>query len=131
MEPIAIVEGRVQPGKRIGRRLGVPTANLPYPADAVRPPDGIYVAEVAFIEEGGRVEQAVLSQGYHPTLPDGPPTLEVYLLNVSEDLYGRLIQVRYLHYIRPEQKFDTTEEMLRRIQQDVRESKEWFANNRG
>lgn len=126
MELIAIVEGRVQPGKRIGRRLGVPTANLPYPKDGIRPPDGIYVAQVAFPEEGGRLEEAVLSQGFHPTLPDGPPTLEVFLLNSHEDLYDKLIQVRYLLFIRPEQKFDSTAEMMERIREDVRISREWF-----
>ena len=127
MEPIAIVEGRVQPGKRIGRRLGVPTANLPYPKDGIRPPDGIYVAQVCFPEEGGRLEQAVLSQGYHPTLPDGPPTLEVFLLNSHEDLYGKLLQVRFLHFIRPEMTFDSVDKMMARIREDVAFTRAWFA----
>ena len=47
MRPIAQVEGIVQSGKRVGRTLGVPTANLPHPGPD-GPPNGVYVAEVFF-----------------------------------------------------------------------------------
>ena len=126
MQPIAIVEGIIQKGKKVGRTMGIPTANLPFPEAADRPENGIYVAEVVFPHENHRVEEGVLSQGYHPTLPEGEPTVEVFLFDCDEDLYGRLIQIRYLHYLRPEIKFDTKEELRVQMNEDVRQSKLWF-----
>ena len=127
MQVIAIVEGIVQKGKKVGRTMGIPTANLPFPEAAGRPENGIYVAEVAFPHENHRIEEGVLSQGYHPTLPEGDPTVEVFLFDCNEDLYGRLIQIHYLHYLRPEIKFDTKEELRVQMNEDVRQSKLWFA----
>ena len=63
MEPIAVVEGIVGQGKRVGRTMGVPTANLPFPSAENRPENGIYVAEVVFPDENMRREEGVLSQG--------------------------------------------------------------------
>lgn len=130
MEPIAVVSGRVMTGKKVGRTLGVPTANLPYPADSKRAPNGVYVALVRFPEEDRPQEEAVLSQGYHPTLPEGAPTVEVFLLNLREDLYGKLIEVRFLHFIRPELRFQSKEDMRLRMEEDIRFSREWFLRHK-
>ena len=126
MKPVAVIEGVIGPGKRIGRTMGVPTANLPFPAEEHRPENGIYVAEVIFPDEGMRREEGVLSQGYHPTLPEGEPTVEVYLLNRHEDLYGKRVRLRYLHYIRPEIKFDSKEELRLKMQEDIGIARAWF-----
>ena len=126
MQAIAIVEGIVQQGKKIGRTLGMPTANLPFPKAPDRPPNGIYAAQVVFPQENHRLEEGVLSQGFHPTLPEGEPTVEVFLFDCDEDLYGRLIQIRYLHYLRPETKFDSREELRVQMHEDVRQAKMWF-----
>ncbi len=130
MEPIAIVEGSVSRGKRIGRTMGVPTANLPFPSEENRPENGIYVAEVYFLDEQMRCEQGVLSQGYHPTLPEGAPTVEVFLLNRHEDIYDKRIRIHYLSYIRPELKFDSKEELRLKMLEDIRIAKAWFATHR-
>ncbi len=131
MEPLAVVSGRVVRGKRIGRSLGVPTANLPYPDASTRPLNGVYVARVVFPEEGGREEEAVLSQGFHPTFPEGEPTVEVFLLNASEDLYGRYLRIEYLHYIRPERRFASRELMTERMREDIRFARAWFDAQQG
>jgi len=130
MEPIAVVEGIVMRGKRQGRTMGVPTANLPFPQGSDRPANGVYVAEVLFPDDGMRVEEGVLSQGFHPTLPEGEPTVEVFLLHCDEDLYDRPIVIRYLHYMRPEMKFDNKDDLRRLMEQDVQYARDWFANRR-
>ena len=130
MEPIAVVEGIVMRGKRQGRTMGVPTANLPFPQGSDRPANGVYVAEVLFPDDGMRVEEGVLSQGFHPTLPEGEPTVEVFLLHCDEDLYDRPIVIRYLHYMRPEMKFDNKDDLRRQMEQDVQYARVWFANRR-
>lgn len=126
MQPIATVEGVVQTGKRVGRTLGVPTANLPYPGPD-GPPNGVYIAEVFFPDEQHRAEPAVLSQGFHPTVPGGGPTVEVFLLNCREDLYGRRLRVEYLQFIRPEETFPDREQMLLRMLKDIEEAHAYFA----
>ncbi len=126
MEPLYTVEGHVIRGKGLGRTMGVPTANLPKPEHGQAVDNGVYVAQVRFADEPGRVEPAVLSQGFHPTLPEGEPTVEVYLLDFDENLYGRPIIVEYLHYLRPELKFDSKDELRLQMEQDIRDAKAWF-----
>ena len=129
MQAIAVIEGVIGQGKRVGRTMGVPTANLPFPDEEGRPENGIYVAEVIFPDENMRREEGVLSQGYHPTLPEGEPTVEVFLLNRHEDLYGKRIRIRYLRYIRPEIKFDSKEALRLKMQEDIRIARAWFAEH--
>ena len=127
MKAIAIIEGIVQEGKKVGRTMGIPTVNLPFSPHQDRPENGIYVAEVVFPQENHRIVQGVLSQGFHPTLPEGDPTVEVFLFDFDEDVYGRLIQIRYLHYMRPEIKFDSKQELRVQMKEDVRQAKLWLA----
>ncbi len=127
MEPLYVMQGVIMAGKHIGRTLGVPTANLPRPEGHDVPPNGIYVAQVTFPDDNGRLEQAVLSQGVHPTVPEGPATVEIFLLNCQEDLYGRPIVVEYLEFMRPEIKFDTREELREQMQRDIAYARQWFA----
>ena len=127
MEPLYVMQGVIMAGKRIGRTLGVPTANLPRPEGPDVPQNGIYVAQVTFPEDKSRLEQAVLSQGVHPTVPGGPATVEIFLLNCQKDLYGRTIVVEYLEFMRPEIKFDTREELRTQMQRDIAYARQWFA----
>ena len=127
MEPLYVMQGVIMAGKHIGRTLGVPTANLPKPEGPDVPPNGIYVAQVTFPDDNGRLEQAVLSQGVHPTVPEGPATVEIFLLNCQEDLYGRPIVVEYLEFMRPEIKFDTREDLRAQMQRDIAYARQWFA----
>ena len=124
-QPIAQVEGVVMPGKRVGRTLGVPTANLPHPGPD-GPENGVYIASVHFPDEDRPDEPAVLSQGNHPTVPGGGPTVEVFLLCRQEDLYGRHLVVDYLKFIRPETVFPDRETMRKRMMLDIAEAREYF-----
>ena len=97
------VSGQVISGQRLGRTLGVPTANI-----ALEPTNklahGVY-AVMARIE--GRAYPAVASFGTRPTVDDGPPLLEVHLLDFDGDLYGREMEVEFIERIRDELKFDS------------------------
>lgn len=130
-DPLLEVEGTVVPGKRLGRRLGIPTANLPYdPEDRVLM-DGVYVAEMVLLEQGDRVVPGVLNQGRHPTVPEGPPTIEVHLFDFDEDLYGQKVRVRYLAYMRPELAFPDKESLRLKMLDDVRVAKRWHQEHPG
>ncbi len=108
------VRGRVISGRRLGRTLGVPTANI-----ALEPTNrlahGIY-AVVARLD--GRAFPAVASFGTRPTVDDGPPLLEVHLLDFDGDLYGREMEVKFIERIRDELKFDLLPALVAEMERD-------------
>ena len=85
MEHFLIIDGKVEPGKQLGRKLGFPTANIKYNPSQGKcgfPSDGVYLAH-AIIRNAGELSgsyAAIVNQGRHPTAPDGPPTIEAHLL---------------------------------------------------
>ncbi|MGX6450213.1 riboflavin kinase, partial [Patulibacter sp. S7RM1-6] len=109
--------GVVRDGRRLGRRLGFPTANLPLPADG----DwafGVYAARV----DGW---PAAVSIGVRPTVGNGlRPLVEAHLLDWSGDLYGRRIEVELVRFLRPERSFSGLEELRAAIERDVRAVRE-------
>jgi riboflavin kinase/FMN adenylyltransferase len=129
VQPLAVIEGTVVHGKHLGSAMGIPTANIPYPKGTVVAPDGVYVADAVLMDQGGRVVQGVLNQGYHPTVPDGDPAVEMHLFDFDENLYGQRVRIRYLHFLRPEETFDSKEEMRLVMMDDLKRARQWFAEN--
>jgi len=108
------VSGEVISGQRLGRTLGVPTANIALPSTN-RLAHGIY-AVIARVE--GHAFPAVASFGTRPTVDDGPPLLEVHLLDFDGDLYGREIEVEFIERIRDELKFESIPLMVAEMERD-------------
>src|SRR5271168_1976531 len=108
------VSGRVISGQRLGRALGVPTANIALEATN-RLAHGIY-AVVARVD--GRAFPAVASFGTRPTVDDGPPLLEVHILDFEGDLYGREMEVEFIERIRDERKFDSISSLAAEMEHD-------------
>ena len=111
------VIGTVVRGERRGTKLGFPTANLEL-HHAVRPPPGVYAAEVPL---EGRVYRAVVNIGTRPTFQQtGAETIEAHLLDYAGgDLYGRVVEVRFIARIRDEKKFDGPDALKRQITADI------------
>ena len=113
------VSGSVIRGDKRGRALGYPTANLALdPACGLK--HGIYAVRVGV---GGRIVDGVASFGRRPTFGGGPPLLEVFLFDFSDDLYGRAIDVAFIGWIRPELKFETTEALVAHMDDDSRRAR--------
>ncbi len=129
VEPLTEIEGVVVQGKRLGSTLGIPTANIPYPKGALMLPDGVYAADMLLLDQGGHVVQGVLNQGYHPTVPDGDPTVEMHLFDFNENLYGQRVRIRYMNFIRPEETFASKEEMRIAMMDDMKKARQWFSKN--
>lgn len=110
------VSGEVCEGHGRGRSLGFPTANIVYPADKVLVKSGVYGVEA---EIDGTVYKGVANCGPRPTFGEETVVLEVYFENLSEDLYGRTITVRFLNYIRGIKKFESAEELSAQISRDA------------
>jgi riboflavin kinase / FMN adenylyltransferase len=110
------VSSEVAHGDKRGRELGYPTANLRLdPTCALR--HGIYAVRV---DIGGRRYDGVASFGRRPMFDIGTVLLEVFLFDFSADLYGQLIDVAFIDWIRPEIKLDTIDDLVRRMDEDSR-----------
>ncbi len=121
-----VVEGRVIHGRRQGRALGFPTANIALPGGA--PASGIFVVRVRLPD--GRLLDGVASIGVRPTVvDDGVPLLEVYLFDFDEPLYGRRLEVELLAKLRDEARFESLDALKAQIADDVAKARAWFARH--
>ena len=106
--------------KRGGTLLGFPTANIDFTTRLV-PADGVYAVRVT---RGGREYFGVANIGDNPTFSDVSLALEVYILDFSEDIYGEVIEISFVRRIRGERAFSGPEELIARIEKDVKEARE-------
>ncbi len=120
--PYAVV-GRVISGQRLGRTLGVPTANIALEPNN-RLAHGIYAVR-ARIE--GKIHPGVASFGVRPTVNNGPPLLEVHLLDFEGDLYGREMQVEFIERIREERRFDSLPSLVAEMERDKKKARALLA----
>jgi riboflavin kinase / FMN adenylyltransferase len=114
------VIGEVIHGEKRGQSLGFPTANLRL-HHSVRLRHGIYAVEVAI---GGKRYGGVASFGTRPTFDDGAPLLEVFIFDFSGDLYGKMIEVAFIGFIRDERKFASPDELVAQMKGDAAKARE-------
>lgn len=117
------VSGRVEHGQKLGRQLGVPTANLRL--NRLRAPlNGVYAVSV---EYQGQHLPGVANIGLRPTVAgDGRPHLEVHLLDFSGDLYSRRLIVQFQQKLRDEQRFASLEALKTAIAADIAAARAWW-----
>jgi len=117
--------GTVIRGEQLGRKLGFPTANLSAHSEQF-PPNGVYIVEARL---AGSLYRGVANLGFRPTVAAGKPErlLELHLFDLDRELYGEEMEVRFLRYLRPEQKFADIEALKTQIASDVRQARESFA----
>jgi riboflavin kinase/FMN adenylyltransferase len=113
------VRAEVGHGDKRGRLLGYPTANLRLP-DGNRLRHGIYAVRARV---GDKVHEGVASHGRRPTFDHGAPLLEVHLFEFAGDLYGQLLHVEFVGWIRGEERFDSAAALVERMNQDAQEAK--------
>lgn len=114
------IRGRVVSGKKIGRNMGFPTANIvPLFAHKLIPRTGVYAVEATVEGETGK-HIAMLNIGHRPTITenDGIRTIEVHLVDFSGDLYGRIVTVSFRHRLRDEMKFESIDALAAQLSKD-------------
>jgi riboflavin kinase / FMN adenylyltransferase len=110
------LKGQVTHGKKLGRTIGFPTANLEV-ADAHKliPAQGIYAVRV---QVGDALYGGMLSIGTNPTVGGTGQTIEVHIFDFDRDIYGQVITLYFIDYIRPEEKFNGLEELTAKLRED-------------
>lgn len=112
--PVAEIRGVVEHGRRLGRELGFPTANLAVD-EALAAEDGVYAS---LVEVGGVCYRAMSNLGRNPSVGGQPRHLETHLFGFEGSLYGREVRVVLLRKVRDERRFDTVEELRAQIARD-------------
>ena len=120
-----VVEGEVVRGKRLGRTLGFPTANLELSSET-EIPRGIYASRVRV---GERCYIAVSNVGVRPTVDGDTVNCETHVIDYDGDLYGRYIQVSLVALLREETCFCSVEELRLAIEGDVRNTLSYFGES--
>lgn len=111
--------GKVIHGKKLGRTIGYPTANIEVPVNKLLPKNGAYIVEV-FVDQ--QFYKGMLSIGTNPTIDDKNQSLhtEVYILDFDQDIYGKEITVKFRDFLHDEIKFDGMERLIEKLDEDKR-----------
>ncbi|NQY27044.1 MAG: bifunctional riboflavin kinase/FAD synthetase [Piscirickettsiaceae bacterium] len=117
------MSGRVAHGDKRGRTMGFPTANIHLHRKKV-PLSGVYAVQLFGVE--GEPIQGVANVGVRPTIGADKALLEVHLFDFDQDIYGKHVQVYFLHKLRDEQKFSDLDALIKQIKLDSEQAKLYF-----
>lgn len=116
------IEGVVVEGKRRGRTIGFPTANLLPDPRLCYPAEGVYAGW--WVSARGRLPGAI-NVGRSPTFGDVPePKIEIHILDFDDDLYGERGEVEFTRWLRPDKRFDSVDALVTQIGRDAAEARE-------
>lgn len=112
------ISGKVVHGKKIGTKIGFPTANVMRDCnDKIIPKDGVYAAG---IQVRGNLYSSVVNIGENPTVSDrGVTTIEAYIIDFEGDIYGEDVRVFFYRRIRDQRKFNSLNELTEAIKRDI------------
>ena len=110
-----ILSGKVIDGKKLGRTIGFPTANLAINKQKVIPKKGVYYTNVKINE---KIFKGITSVGNNPTVNGQELTVETYILDFSNDIYGKEINIYFIDRIRDEIKFNNINELIEQLKRD-------------
>lgn len=118
-----ILTGKVVPGRRLGHKLGFPTANVQLPEGVVYPKSGVYACRVGI---GGISRFAVTNVGSRPTVDGHQVRTESWILDFEGDLYGAEITLEFCTFLRPEQRFGSLKELKAAVLLDAEKTRDFF-----
>lgn len=109
------LKGEVVHGRKIGRQMGFPTANVNYSKKFLLPKIGVYYTNVKW---NNKIYKGITSIGKNPTVNGEKITLETYILDFNHDIYGEEITVCFISKIREQKKFNSVEELMNQLEKD-------------
>ncbi|MCF7529151.1 bifunctional riboflavin kinase/FAD synthetase [Neisseria lisongii] len=118
-----VLSGKVRHGKKLGRTINAPTANIQLPPHHY-PLSGVFVIEA---DGAFGTRRGVASFGLNPTVSSSSrQKLEVHLFDFDGNLYGCRLNIRFLHKLRDEAKFDSLDDLKEQIRQDIAAARAWL-----
>ena len=112
-------------GYRLGTKMGTPTINMRFPDGVLVPRYGVYAARAVL--EDGSDHMCVTNVGVRPTVSgESRVSVESFILDYSGNLYDRQVRIEFFHFIRPEQKFASVDELKAQILRDAETTRAYF-----
>ena len=109
------LSGEVVKGYSRGKKLGFPTANLKIDEDKITPKNGVYLVKSIIDNQDF---YGMMNIGYNPTFNNKSKKIETHFFNLNKNLYGKIIKIELLEYIREEKRFETIDELIQRLKLD-------------
>lgn len=107
--------GEVVKGHSRGKELGFPTANLKIDEDKIIPKNGVYLVKSKIDHQD---VYGMMNIGYNPTFNNKSKKIETHFFNLNKNLYGKIIKIELLEYIREEKRFETVDDLIQRLKLD-------------
>ena len=118
-----MLTGTVVTGRRLGRSLGFPTANIELPQGVIVPRHGVYACR-AYV--GEKRYMAVCNVGNRPTVQGHQVRTETWLLDFDGDLYGQSVTLEFMYFLRPEQRFESLDALKKAVLCDAENTRKFF-----
>ena len=118
-----MLTGTVVTGRRLGRSLGFPTANIELPQGVIVPKHGVYACR-AYVDRDRYM--AVCNVGNRPTVRGHQVRTETWLLDFDGDLYGQSVTLEFMYFLRPEQRFGSLDELKEAVMTDAENTRKFF-----
>ncbi len=118
-----LIRGAVVEGRKLGRTIGIPTANVDPGENRLLPCCGVYAAMACF---EGQCHPAVVNIGNRPTVGGHHITIEPWILDFEGDLYGKDLSLELYRFLRPEKKFTDLDELRQEIHHNAEQTRQLF-----
>lgn len=115
--------GNVIQGKQVGRKIGVPTANVKPNKNMIMPSCGVYLTKVRI---GEKLHSSITNVGYNPTFEQNEMNIETHIINFDEDIYDKSIEIFFMDKIREEKKFNSIDNLRYQLNIDIDLAKNFF-----
>lgn len=119
--PYSVI-GKVEHGKKLGRTMELPTANIIPEETKLLPPNGVYRSVVMV---GGEKYNSITNVGINPTMENGKKIkVETHIIDYKNYIYNEIVQVQFFEFIRPEKAFENISELKNQIESDIAKCRE-------
>jgi riboflavin kinase/FMN adenylyltransferase len=117
-----LISGEIIQGTRRGRTIGFPTANFALPPERLIPANGVYAT---FVQRPGdnRRYASVTNIGVRPSFEGQERTVETYIFDFNENIYGQRLTLEFVERLRPEKKFNSIDQLVAQITHDAKQAR--------
>ena len=116
------IYGKVEKGEQRGKKLGFSTANI-FPEVTLALASGVYVTKIVLAK---KIYFGITNAGNKPTFGNNTFTVETFIFDFEDDIYGEYLEVIPLHQLRPETKFSGSEDLKKQIIKDVKSAQKYL-----